>query len=173
MEHTCCFTGHRPGGLPWGDDEASPACLRLKAALLAGIQALADRGVKRFISGMALGVDTYAAEAVIEARRRGREVSLVAAVPFRGQSARWSAAQRRRYDALLAQADAAIVLNKRYVTGCLQQRNRYMVEQSGYVLAVLAAGRSASRDTAELAASLGRRVVVVEPLTCTFSRLQM
>ena len=30
---TCCFTGHRPNKLPWGEDERAPRCLALKARL--------------------------------------------------------------------------------------------------------------------------------------------
>ena len=30
---TCCFTGHRPNKLPWGDNENAPECLALKASI--------------------------------------------------------------------------------------------------------------------------------------------
>ena len=28
-ERVCCFTGHRPEGLPWGENEQDPLCLGL------------------------------------------------------------------------------------------------------------------------------------------------
>ena len=31
--HQCCFTGHRPSKLPWGEDERDPRCLALKREL--------------------------------------------------------------------------------------------------------------------------------------------
>ena len=30
---SCCFSGHRPGKLPWGDDEGDRRCLALKERL--------------------------------------------------------------------------------------------------------------------------------------------
>ena len=32
-EITCCFTGHRPQRLPWGDNEADLRCQAVKARL--------------------------------------------------------------------------------------------------------------------------------------------
>ena len=31
---SCCFSGHRPGKLPWGDDEGDRRCLALKEPVL-------------------------------------------------------------------------------------------------------------------------------------------
>ena len=32
-EQSCCFTGHRPDKLPWGENESDPRCLALKRRL--------------------------------------------------------------------------------------------------------------------------------------------
>ena len=32
-DHSCCFTGHRPAGLPWGAAESDPRCVALKDEL--------------------------------------------------------------------------------------------------------------------------------------------
>ena len=37
-EKTCCFTGHRPDKLPWGEDESDPRCLRLKRAIAQAVE---------------------------------------------------------------------------------------------------------------------------------------
>lgn len=67
MNKTCCFTGHRPKSLPFGYDEGAEGCKRLKALLTEGIEKqITENGVTHFISGMAMGVDIYAAEAVLE-----------------------------------------------------------------------------------------------------------
>ena len=34
---SCCFSGHRPGKLPWGDDEGDRRCLALKERLWNGL----------------------------------------------------------------------------------------------------------------------------------------
>ena len=40
---TCCFTGHRPEKLPWGDDEADPRCRALKRKLADAVEARRQR----------------------------------------------------------------------------------------------------------------------------------
>ena len=104
-EQTCCFTGHRVQSLPWGGREEDPRCAALKARMRAAMVELVHTfGVRRFISGMALGVDTYAAELVLDLRAAGEPVSLECAIPFPGQADRWSARDRARYAALRATA---------------------------------------------------------------------
>ena len=63
----CAFTGHRPQNLPFRFDETDERCLRLKAELRNLIvQMIEQKNVTHFISGMALGIDTYAAEMVLD-----------------------------------------------------------------------------------------------------------
>lgn len=59
------FTGHRADSLPWGFNESSDECLKLKAGLLCAIRCAYTEGKRCFLSGMASGVDIYAAEAVL------------------------------------------------------------------------------------------------------------
>ena len=62
---TCAFTGHRPQKFPWKYDESDPRCVELKAAMGAEIEKLISLGYTDFLSGMAEGVDTWAAEIVL------------------------------------------------------------------------------------------------------------
>ena len=134
---TCCFTGHRVQSLPWGGREEDPRCAALKARMRAAMVELVHTfGVRRFISGMALGVDTYAAELVLDLRAAGEPVSLECAIPFPGQADRWSARDRARYAALRAAAGRETLLQDHYSAGCFQRRNRYMVDESRFLLAV-------------------------------------
>ena len=62
---TCAFTGHRPKGL--GYPESDGRCNALKRLLRLLVRRLIqEQGVSHFISGMAQGVDQYAAEIVLE-----------------------------------------------------------------------------------------------------------
>ena len=67
---TCAFTGHRPQNLPWQFNEADINCLKLKQILNQQISQLAKNGFTDFLSGMALGSDTWAAEAVLNLRKK-------------------------------------------------------------------------------------------------------
>ena len=84
---TCCFTGHRPGKLPWGYDESDSRCQALKQKTADAVDSAYQTGYRHFICGMAQGCDFYFAEAVLSLRRRCPGVSLVAAIPCPEQSA--------------------------------------------------------------------------------------
>lgn len=63
---TCAFTGHRPQNLPFGFNEEDERCIDLKKTLREQIiNLIENEGVTHFISGMAIGVDMYAAEIVL------------------------------------------------------------------------------------------------------------
>ena len=62
------FTGYRPEKLPFfGEDD--PLCIDMKKRLSVQIQSLIADGADEFYSGMALGVDTWAAEIVLELKK--------------------------------------------------------------------------------------------------------
>ena len=67
---TCAFTGHRPQNLPFGFNEEDERCIDLKKTLREQIiNLIENEGVTHFISGMAIGVDMYAAE-IVDKRNR-------------------------------------------------------------------------------------------------------
>ena len=76
---------------PWKYDETAPGCVALKKVLAEQITALADDGVTGFISGMALGVDLWAAQTVLDLREKNPLLKLYCALPCEGQEKRWPA----------------------------------------------------------------------------------
>ena len=148
---TCCFTGHRPEKLPWGDNEGDPRCAALKKRLYDAVEAAYDGGMRHFICGMARGCDFYFAEAVIELRRRKGDVSLEAAVPCLTQAERWPEEDRLRWSSLLERCDLETLVQERYTRGCMLRRNRYMVDHSALVIAVYDGAGGGTRRTLEYA----------------------
>lgn len=69
-QHRCCFTGHRPEHLGMPEIEVISW---LKKEIR---QAVAD-GFQTFISGMARGVDLWAAEIVLALRDEGTAIRLI------------------------------------------------------------------------------------------------
>ena len=104
-DNTCCFTGHRPQKLPWGENENDPACVALKEKLYDVCAALYESGIRHYICGMAAGCDTYFCEAVLRLREEHDGITLEAALPCEGQASSWSSASRLRYLNLVAQCD--------------------------------------------------------------------
>ena len=83
-EESCCFTGHRPEKLPWGSREGDERCLALQREIALRLEGIYEAGYRAFLCGMALGCDSYFAQAVLDLRARHPEVSLEAAVPPSG-----------------------------------------------------------------------------------------
>ena len=134
---TVCFTGRRPQKLPWGYNETDERCIKLKQTLTEKIEKAINDGASHFISGMALGVDMWAAEIVIEKKKRGYDITLEAALPHREQSAKWSGQHKTRYNNILKECDKITVISEKYTFSCMMQRNCYMVDKSDRVIAVL------------------------------------
>lgn len=159
----CAFTGHRPQKLPFGFDESDPRCLDFKFRIEAGIEVLILNGYEHFISGGALGMDMFAAEAVLKLRRKYPRVRLELAIPFRGQSERWPERYRERYERLIAEADIMTVLSDVFDRNCVFHRNRYMVDNADILLACFTGGAGGTAMTVEYARQLGIPVALILP----------
>ena len=159
---SCCFSGHRPAKLPWGTNETDPRCLALKEELAARLEGVCEAGYRHFICGMAAGCDLYFAEAVIALRRERPEITLEAAIPCDGQAENWPEPPRRRYEALGPDCDAAPALQHPYTPGCMQRRNRYMLERSSLLLACSSGQPGGTRSTILEAMREGLRVVLID-----------
>lgn len=134
---TCCFTGHRPNRLPWLADPCDLRTKALKQALWQRILSSYEQGYTCFLSGMALGVDLICARLVLELAETEREVQLVAVVPYPAQAARWSAADRREYQAVLHSCgERIVVVSPSYHRQCFALRNRYLVDHARRIIGV-------------------------------------
>ena len=134
-EQTCCFTGHRPGKLPWGEAEDDPRCLALKSRLDQELERAYGLGKRHFICGMARGSDFYFCEAVLALRTRCPGVTIEAALPCEEQATHWRETDRNRYFSLIERCDYETMVQHHYDKGCMQRRNRYMVDRSSLVIA--------------------------------------
>ena len=124
---TCAFTGHRPQSLPFGFDESDKRCTSLKSVMRDQIVALIENeGVTHFITGMALGVDMYAAEIVLDLKSKYPHITLESAIPCETQAIKWSVASRERYYNIAAKCDKETMLQREYTSDCMDKRNRYM-----------------------------------------------
>ncbi len=156
------FTGYRESKLPFfGEDD--PFLEEFKERLSGTILELIKDGAREFYSGMALGVDTYAAEAVLRARERFPEISLIAVVPCSDQDKLWNGAQQRRYRGLLAQCGRIITISPHYEKGCMHKRNRALVELCDILVAVYDGKPGGTRYTIDYARKIGRKIIELPP----------
>ena len=126
---SCCFTGHRPEKLAMPEG-------KIKAALETAIKAAVGDGYRTFISGMARGVDLWAAEIVLRLRDEGLPIRLICASPYEGFENRWRAEWREMYRRVLGSADLVKFICSGYNPSCFQVRNEWMVDHSSRVIAV-------------------------------------
>ena len=158
-EITCCFTGHRPDKLPWGDWENAPACQDLKRRLNQAVESAYAHGYRHFICGMAQGCDLYFCELALALRQLHGDVTVEAAIPCPSQADGWGEAQKSRYRDILARCDYETMVQQSYTPGCMQRRNRYMVDHASLLIAVNDGARGGTRSTIEYAFKRGANVL--------------
>lgn len=165
---TCCFTGHRAQKLPFKHDERDPLCVRIKQRLREEIvYRIEECGVTHFITGMAMGVDMYAAEIVLELKKDYPFITLEAAIPYEEQAASWAEPLRDRYFSIIEHCDKETMLQTHYTRSCMFVRNRYMVDNSDCVIAVYNEGLSGgTKNTVDYAKKKGKELIIIDPLTC-------
>lgn len=126
---TACFTGHRD--LPRGSEQA------ITNATKRTIKLLYEQGYRHFITGGARGFDTLAALAVLAAKDYYGDVTLELCLPCKNQSSGWTAEEKALYESIRERADSYAVLADHYYNGCMQARNRALVDKSSYCIAYL------------------------------------
>ena len=160
MKKTCCFTGHRPGGLPFKYNEQDPRCIALKNRLRFSITRLiTEMGVDKFITGMAMGVDIFAAEEVLALKKTFKNVKLICAIPCECQADSWNALWKGRYDDILSAADESVVLSEEYTKACMHIRNRYMVDQSRHCICYQRKHTGGTTYTVDYAKQQNRNII--------------
>ena len=166
----CAFTGHRPAKFPWKYDENDPRCVELKAVLARQIEKLAAAGVTDFFTGMALGVDTWAAIAVLDLRERNPAIKFHCVLPCEGQEAKWSTSAQVRYRDILREADSVEYVKRTYDRKCMLERNQRLVDSAALLLAVYnGEKRGGTAATVRYAQKAGREIIVIDPITLSVS----
>ena len=159
----CCFTGHRPGKLPWRYNEEDLRCVSLKARIADAVEAAYQEGFRHFLCGMAQGADLYFCQAVLHLKAQHPGVTLEAAIPYEGQADHWPPADRLRRQRLLNQCDLETVVQHHYTKGCMLRRNRYMVDRSSLLIAVYdGTPKGGTMNTLAYALRQGVETVILE-----------
>lgn len=158
-QESCCFTGHRPGKLPWRYHEQDARCLALKRRIADAVEMAYAEGFRHFLCGMALGCDLYFCEAVLALREAHPEVTVEAAIPCPTQADTWPEAQKARYARLVRACDFETVVSDRYTPSCMQRRDRYMVDHASLLIAAFDGTAGGTRYTVEYAMRRGLSIL--------------
>lgn len=148
-EKTCAFTGHRI----------------IKENLdVAGISQIVEQfieeGYDTFLCGMAMGFDLIAAEIVLKMKEKYGHIKLIACVPCPSQERYFPEEQKKRYSSIIEKCDEVRILNDHYYNGCMQMRDRYMVDNSSLVIAYYRTHTGGTYYTVNYAAKNNKKLCV-------------
>lgn len=144
------FAGHRPDKLG-GWNPAHPVVGRVKSAIRGSLLDLAPSMV---ISGMALGVDQWAAWESV-----GLGIPFTAALPCDGMDETWPAGSRAEFRRLLALATRVHVVSPGpYKPWKMQRRNEWMVDNSARLVTVHDGSAGGTLNCIRYAESVSRAI---------------
>lgn len=179
------FTGHRPAQLG-GYDENNPVALRIKSKLKELIFQSYESGYRKFITGMAMGVDQWAGQVVADMKNIHPDIKLIAAVPFASQSSLWYPKSKQDWLNLLKSCDEIYVIDqqpdvfitldnlldlsktpnldaKYLISYKLNKRNEWMVDKADSMLAVFKQTPGGTANCVQYAKSKGKRIISYNP----------
>lgn len=151
-ESSACFTGHRH------INEYTPE--QISAKIRDTVERLIDIGITDYYAGGALGFDMIAAITVINMKKEYPQLRLYLALPCKDHNAMWNARDKALFKRVLDRADGSVlVTDKSYAPGCMQIRNRYMVDRSSVCIAYLTRGGSGTGNTVRYAHQNGLEII--------------
>lgn len=157
----CCFTGYRPAKFPFSLNREDAEYKKFENALVEEILSLVGSGCRIFYSGMAMGFDIIAAELVLMLKRAYgySDIKLICVLPFLDQCESFTSFWKKRFYSVLDLCDEKIVLADEYFSGCYQNRNVYMVNNSDAVLTWYDGKAGGTRNTLEYAAKTQKYII--------------
>lgn len=149
------FTGHRPdklGGYKLPNDTYIRVCKKIDAALK-------ELKPEKVITGMALGVDQWAA---MVAYKLG--LPFTAAIPFEGQEKAWPEASQKTFNLLRRLAtEEVIVSSGGYAANKMQIRNEWMVDHCDVLIAIWDGTSGGTANCIEYAKSVNKQIYYIDP----------
>ena len=173
IENCCCFTGHRSDKFSFPLHDECVEYRKFYGRLGSAIADTIDKGVDTFYCGMAHGFDIIAGEHIALIKKLNKSIKLIGVVPFSGQEKGWNKEWQQRYRDLLSECDEVVTLSDSYAKWVYDQRNRYMVDRSRYVLTYFDGTKGGTDNTVKYAVKNGRDVFNIfdtDPNEATKSR---
>lgn len=171
----CTITGHRPQRFKFKYNERYKLCIKIKRALCTEIKNLYVKGVRTFWIGGSMGVDTWAAEIMIELKKQKeyKDLRLCVALPFPGFKERFDPKQQTRLRDILLACDELVTTSNHESEKAYRIRNQYMIDYSDGLLAVYDNNctiRSGTGMTVSYAKKNRLFVILIHPDTAEISQ---
>jgi uncharacterized phage-like protein YoqJ len=155
------ITGHRPHKLGGYNDATN----RSKAIKMKMKEIFLDSKPVCVVSGMALGIDQWAAEVALDLG-----IKVLALVPCKGQDCKWPFPSQKKYAELLERITIAggsveYVSKETYDLKCMHDRNQKIVDYSTQLLAIWDGSWGGTGSCVRLAKKAGKPVIKIHPNT--------
>lgn len=159
---SCAFTGHRPDKFSFKYNEESPDCKKCKTTLKKVIIRLCYSGVTKFYTGMAIGIDIWAAEIVLSLQKEF-DLELYCIIPFKGQEDNWSYEYQERYRHILECCRDEVYINEDYDKRSYKKRNKFLVDNAEVLVAVFDKKmmNSGTRQTVRMALKCKKEIIYI------------
>ena len=151
--NTCCFSGHRIF--------YNKNVNEIKREVTRVIEDLIKSGVTTFKAGGALGFDTLCSQVVILLKEKYPQIQLQLILPCKRQTRNWNPHDKKVYKEIFDRADEAFYLFEHYFDGCMQMRNRALVDGSDCCVAYLCRHYGGTYYTVNYAKEKGLEVILV------------
>lgn len=150
------FTGHRPdklGGYKLPNPTYIKVCQQIEAKLI-------ELKPDKIISGMALGVDQWAAFIAHKLK-----IPFIAAVPFDKQEIKWPESSQQTYHKLIKLSDETVIVSPgTYSVAKMQIRNEWMTNHCDKLIAVWDGSKGGTGNCVEYAQSIKKEIIYINPL---------
>ncbi len=158
---SCCFTGYRPYKFGFEFSADNSEYIKLENKLFDAVFSLPEQECFTFYCGMAMGFDILAGEtvALLKSTYKSAKIELVAVIPYDKQSEKFDDEWKQRYDRLLKKCDRLIYVSREYNKGCFARRNKYMVDNSDFVITWFDGKSGGTAQTLGYANKLGKKII--------------
>lgn len=157
-----CFTGHRPDKIGGYENENPEVEKFVRYWLTEATRRIIEKfNDVTFISGCAQGVDTYAAEIILEHKEKYKDknIKLTLAMPHKGFGDNWPPSAKQRLYSLLYKADKVSFVRESFTNPIvLQIRNEWMVDRSNIVIAVWDGSVGGTRNCFKYAQDMNKKI---------------
>lgn len=149
------FTGHRPdkiGGYKLPNPTYIHICQQID-------KALRELKPEKVITGMALGIDQWAAMIAYKLK-----IPFLAAIPFENQESKWPQSSQDTFKLLRKLATEEVIVSPGgYAASKMQVRNEWMVDHCDKLIAVWDGSKGGTGNCVEYARSIKKDIYFINP----------
>jgi uncharacterized phage-like protein YoqJ len=162
MEIIVSFTGHRPEKLPGTGIFCNPQTRMIKALIYNEIKSGLRDGCRKFYTGLAMGVDLWAGEILVNLKHRFPEICLIGVSPFPEYANSFDCIWKSIYLFVTKNCDELVYTSPHYNFDSFKIRNHYLVDMSTRLVGVVSDYKSGTGQTISYAKKCQKDIRIID-----------